>query len=203
MSHSSKTEHGFLLIISGPAGVGKSTIANAVHAELDAEVSVSMTTRPQTAQDVAGEHYYFVDEPTFRSAIERGRLLEWAQVYGNLYGTPRQPVTDKLADGRIVILEIDQYGASQVKHHLPQSFAVFIEAPNEQVLLQRLQTRQREDEATIQRRFSRAQHEIAQARASGLYDAFIVNDDLDKAVCEMVFLVHEEVAHRRSSAMPD
>ena len=189
--------NGFLLIISGPAGVGKSTITNEVRAELGAEFSVSMTTRPKTSQDIEGEHYFFVDEPTFRAAIDAGRLLEWAEVYGNLYGTPRQPVEERLAAGRIIILEIDVAGAQQVKQTAPDSYAVFIEAPNEQVLLHRLRTRKREDEATIQRRFGQARRETAEAHASGIYDAFIVNNHLDKAVNHAVQLIRAEMTRRQ------
>ena len=200
MHSTDKPTPGFLLIISGPAGVGKSTITNEVRDELDAVFSVSMTTRPRTSQDVEGEHYYFVDEPTFRKAVECGELLESAEVYGHLYGTPRRPVTDCLTEGRIAILEIDLAGARQVKQNLPDSYAIFIEAPNEQALLHRLRTRKREDEATIQRRFSRARQEIAEAHTCGIYDAFIVNDHLDKAVTEAVTLVRLEMARRRKSS---
>ncbi len=184
------------LIISGPSGVGKSTITNEVLSELDAVLSISMTTRPPAKTDVEGEHYYFVDEKTFRAAIDRGELLEWAEVFGNLYGTPRGPVEKRLAEGRIVILEIDIKGAEQVKAKMPDAYAIFIEAPSEQVLLHRLRTRKREDERTIQRRFAAAKQEIDQAHHGGVYHAFLVNDNLDRAVTEAVALIRSEQKRR-------
>lgn len=198
MSDPTPNPPGMLVIISGPSGVGKSTITNEVLDELDAVLSISMTTRPPAKTDVEGEHYYFVDEPTFRAAAERGELLEWAEVFGNLYGTPRGPVSERLAEGRIVILEIDVDGAEQVKAKMPEAFAIFIEAPGEEVLLHRLHTRKREDEATIRRRFAAAKDEIARAHRGGVYSAFLINDDLDRAVNEAVALIRAEQASRLS-----
>jgi len=190
---------GFLLIISGPSGVGKSTITNAVREVLDADLSISMTTRPKANGDAEGEHYHFVNRERFEQAIEGNELLEWAQMYGNYYGTPRGPVNERLARGRIVILEIDAKGAEQVKRNMPGAFAVFILAPSEEALLNRLRTRKREDEATIQLRYSRARSEIEEAKSSRVYDAFIINDDLDRAVNEVVDLVRAEMRRRRSA----
>ncbi len=189
---------GFLVIISGPSGVGKSTITNEVIDRLDAALSISMTTRPRAATDIDGEHYHFVDVPTFEKAIEDGAFLECAEVYGNWYGTPRAFVEDKLAAGRIVVLEIDVHGAIEVQRNLPDTFAIFIEAPSEDALLQRLRGRKRDDEETIQRRFNRARIEIAHARDSGVYDAFVVNDAFERAVDEVVGLIRAEQRRRAS-----
>lgn len=197
MSDPTPNSPGMLVIISGPSGVGKSTITNEVLDELDAVLSVSMTTRPPAKSDVKGEHYDFVDEPTFRAAIDHGELLEWAEVFGNLYGTPRGPVEQYLRQGRIVILEIDVHGAEQVKAKMPEAFTIFIEAPDEDVLLHRLRTRKREDEATIQRRFAAAKDEIAHAHRGGVYATFLVNDNLDRAVRQAVTLIRAEQASRR------
>jgi len=183
---------GFLIIISGPSGVGKSTLTNLLRDRLHADLSVSMTTRPKAATDVEGEHYYFVDHDQFNQAIADGQLLEYAQVYGNLYGTPRQAVENKLADGHIVILEIDMDGAAQVKANLDDCFALFIDPPSNEALLQRLRDRKREDEATIQKRFARAQHEIADAHQGQVYDAFLINDDLGRAVEEALARIEVE-----------
>ena len=184
-----------LIIISGPSGVGKSSIAHAVVDRLDGVFSVSMTTRQKTAQDREGVDYHFVDEPAFRRAADAGDLLEWAEVFGNLYGTPRRAVADHLASGRDVILEIDVAGGRQVKAAVPQALAVFIEPPSEPALLERLRRRARDDEPTIQRRFSEAQREIREARACGAYDAFVVNERLDEAIEAVVGLI-EERRHR-------
>ena len=191
---------GMLLIISGPSGVGKTTITHAVERELDAVFSVSMTTRPKTAKDVQGVDYRFVSQEEFDRHREAGELLEWAQVFENCYGTPRQPVQESLAAGRIVLLEIDVQGAIQVKRNLPDAYALFILPPSEEALLQRLRNRKREDEAAIQRRFAKAKSEIAKARECGIYDAFIVNDTLEHAVSEAIDHVRRELARRSASA---
>ena len=180
---------GFLLIISGPSGVGKSSLTNALLEQLDADLSISMTTRPPSKSDVDGEHYFFVDAPAFEAAIKAEQFLEHAVYNGNYYGTPRQFVQQKLDAGRIVILEIDVEGARQIKKSMPDSFAIFITAPDEDALLDRLRGRQREDEQTIQKRFSLARKEIAFAKGSDVYDRFVVNDDFDRAVGEIKKLV--------------
>ena len=198
MEHSLQSKPGLLLIISGPSGVGKTTITHAVEKELNAAFSISMTTRPQAAGDTDGADYFFVDEERFRQARDADELLEWAQVFGNYYGTPRGPVEEALAEGRIVLLEIDVDGASQVKRAMPDAYALFVLPPNEGVLLERLHHRRREDEATIQRRFGRAKEEITLARTSGVYDLFIVNDDLEVAVKEAVEAVRKEQTRRQA-----
>ena len=194
---------GVLLIISGPSGVGKTTIARAVQSELDAVFSVSMTTRPRTDAETPGVDYHFVDDPEFARQREAGQLLEWAQVFDHCYGTPRQPVLENLAAGRIVLLEIDVQGAIQVKANMPDAFAVFILPPSEQTLLDRLRQRKREDEATIQRRFTKAKDEIARARVSGVYDAFIVNDNLDEAITQTLDTIRRELDARRGKIATD
>lgn len=180
-----------LLIISGPSGVGKTTITRQVEQQLGGRFSVSMTTRPKTASDTEGVDYYFVDQQRFLEARDQGELLEWAQVFDNYYGTPRKPVEQALEAGDLMILEIDVQGAVQVKRNLPQAFAMFVLPPSEQVLLERLRSRQREDESVIQRRFAKAKDEIHQARTCGIYDHFIINDHLDAAVAEAVTRVRQ------------
>ena len=193
---------GLLLIISGPSGVGKTTITHAVEQRLGGVFSVSMTTRPRTRTDREGVDYYFVDADVFNEAIEAGDLLEHARVFDNFYGTPRKPVEKYLADGKLVILEIDVDGAKQIKKNFPDAFAVFVYPPDEATLLRRLRKRKREDEATIQRRFARAQHEIAEARKGAIYDASLVNHDgkLDDAVEEAVRIVEAERARRGTAS---
>ncbi len=183
------TTRALAIVISGPSGVGKSSIAHALAHKLDAVFSVSMTTRDKTAQDREGVDYHFVDEPAFRKAIDDDRLLEWADVFGNLYGTPRQPVEQQLAVGRDVILEIDVAGGRQVKAAMPEALAIFIDPPSELTLLERLRKRGRDDEPTIQRRFGEAKREMADARNCGVYDHFVVNDNLDKAIEQALSLV--------------
>ncbi|MEM7680441.1 MAG: guanylate kinase [Planctomycetota bacterium] len=190
---------GCLMIISGPSGVGKSTLTNALRDRIDAFLSISMTTRPLGRGDVTGEHYHFVDDAAFDRALEHKALLESAEVYGQRYGTPKGPVVEALADGRFALLEIDQLGAAKVKAQLPDAVAVFILPPDEQALLARLRARKREDEQAIQRRFSRAQDEIAAARGSNVYDAFVVNDDFDRALDEMERLIRKRIDRAHSA----
>ena len=179
------TDDGLLLIISGPSGVGKTTITRAVERAIPGAVfSVSATTRPKTPADVEGVDYRFVSNGQFQSMIDSDQLLEHASVHGNLYGTPKALVLEQLRRGRLVILEIDVTGAVNVKRRLPAALALFILPPSDEALLQRLRDRKREDENAIQRRFAAARHEIAAAQSSGIYDRFIVNRDLSRAIDE-------------------
>ena len=182
-------DSGLLLILSGPAGVGKTTIVHQVEQRLGATFSISLTTRPQTPQDVEGRDYYFVTLAEFARRRDAGELLEWAEVFGNCYGTPRQPVLDAVAAGKLIILEIDVQGAIQIKKQMPQAVAIFILPPGPGALLERLRRRARDDEDAIQRRFAKAKQEIATAFECGAYDAFIVNRDLPRAVADTMALV--------------
>lgn len=194
----SNTKTGMLLVISGPSGVGKTTITRQVIKRLDAQFSISMTTRPQTASDTNGLDYQFVTEEEFKSHIDNNDLLEWANVFGNHYGTPRKPVEEALSAGRIMILEIDVQGAIDVKKNMPEAYGVFILPPHEDVLLQRLRDRGREDEAIIQKRFNKAKLEISMAKESNVYDLFVVNDVLEDAITKIVTTVKTEQAKRNA-----
>ncbi len=178
---------GLLLVISGPAGAGKTTITREVERRVGGVFSVSMTTRAKTHKDVEARDYFFVDYDRFQLAIAADELLEHAEVYpGKCYGTPRGPVEAQLKEGQVVILEIDVDGARQVKANHPQTLAVFILPPSEDELLARLRGRAREPESDIQVRFAKAKQEIDLARRSGVYDHFVVNDDLASAIDEVV-----------------
>ncbi len=186
----SDTENGLLLVISGPSGVGKTTITRAVERSIPGAVfSVSATTRPRTDVDVEGADYRFVNDEEFERMVDAGEFLEHAVYAGNKYGTLRAPVDAHLSRGRLVILEIDVQGAKQVKARKPDALGVFILPPSESALLERLRARKRESEEIIQRRFALAKQEIAEARTCGAYDAFIVNDTLDRAIAEAIGLV--------------
>lgn len=194
------TDDGMLLIISGPSGVGKTTITRGVERSIpDAVFSVSATTRPRTEADVEGVDYHFVTEEEFERMKSAGEFLETAGIYGKQYGTPRLWVEEQLRRGRLVILEIDVQGAINVKRQIPEAYALFVLPPGEETLLQRLRSRKREDEATIQRRFSAATQEITHARGCGVYDVFLVNENLDESIERAVGLVRAERERRRGN----
>ena len=192
------TDNGMLLIISGPSGVGKTTITRAIERSIpDAVFSVSATTRPRTDVDVDGVDYHFIGEEEFKRREAAGEFLETAVYAGNRYGTLRGPVEAQLARGRLMILEIDVQGAKNVKAKKPDAFAVFIEPPSEEALLERLRSRKREAEEVIQRRYELGKHEIAEAHQCGAYDVFLVNDNLDKTIELAIRTVRERRSGKR------
>jgi guanylate kinase len=181
---------GLLLVVSGPSGVGKTTMVHEVIRRLGGEFSVSATTRARSERERDGVDYHFVDEATFQRWIDEDRFLEHAKVFGrSWYGTLRSQVDEALAQGKLIVLDIDVQGARDVKRRMPEAFAVFVLPPDEETLLLRLRARGREDAAAIDRRFAEAKTEIGFARTSGVYDAFLVNDDLEIAIDELCDLV--------------
>lgn len=185
------TDNGLLLIISGPSGVGKTTITRGVERSIaDSVFSVSYTTRAKTQADVEGVDYHFISPDEFQQLIDEDAFLEWADVFGKRYGTRRKWVEEHLARGRLVILEIDVEGAKQVKAKMPDAFGIFILPPSEDELLRRLRSRKRESEELINKRFAEAQHEIAEAKASGVYDRFITNEHLEEAIEKAIAMVN-------------
>src|SRR3954468_17372262 len=169
--------NGLLIFVSGPGGVGKSTICRRLAAELPAQFAVSATTRVGKPQDAFGKKYEFVDEKKFHQLLEAGEFLEYAYVFGNWYGTLKKPVEEGLATGRTILLEIDVQGAIQVHKLFPAAMGVFILPPSEEDLLNRLRKRGRDDEAEILKRFTEAQQEIRTAQTAEIYDLMVVNED--------------------------
>lgn len=189
------TTRGKLIIISGPSGVGKSTICKQLVARTDAHLSISMTTRQPGPGEQDGREYYFVSRDEFRRRIENGAFLEYAEVFGNLYGTPRDKIEEALDAGRAVILEIDIQGGKQVKALYRQAVTVFILPPSTKTLSDRISGRKRESSEIIARRLDRAGSEIAAARQ--YYDNMVVNDDLEQAIEEIVQIVRNAPAADR------
>lgn len=189
------SRRGLLLVLSGPSGVGKTTITRRLKARFDGVFSISATTRAPGPGETDGVDYHFVTPERFERDLARGRFLEHAQVFGrHWYGTPRGPVEACLDEGRLVMLDIDVQGALQVRASMPDALLVFILPPSDEELLRRLRDRGRDDEDAIARRYAEAQREVAVARSSGAYDAFIVNAELGATVEQVVGLISERMA---------
>ena len=183
---------GKLVVISGPSGVGKSTICKQVVQKVDAFLSVSATTRTPSELEEDGREYVFISRNDFQKMIRNKELLEYADVFGNYYGTPKAPVLEAVADGRIAILEIDVQGGIQVKAECPDALMIFILPPHKNDLEKRMKQRGRgEDKETQRRRLEKSGREVAMAWQH--YDHMVVNDDLDQAIQEVVEIIQEYV----------
>jgi guanylate kinase len=186
-----KSEHavkpGKLIVLSGPGGVGKSTVAKKVREAGEFWVSVSATTRKARTNEVHGHDYYFVDDEEFSRMINAGEFLEWAEFAGNRYGTPQEQVEHALLLGKNVLLEIEIAGAKQVKAHLPQSILVFLEPPTWEELVARLEGRGTDSPERRAERLELAQAELA---AATFFDVVLINDQVESVVGKLVELTH-------------
>ncbi len=183
-----KVKKGGLVIVSGPSGVGKSTICKTVVDRMDdVELSVSLTTRPRSDSEIDGQDYWFISDAEFHEKAASGGFLEYAEVFGNLYGTPKDKVEQMLAAGKTVILEIDVQGARQVKAVYPDAVMIFILPPTAKVLAERLKGRGRDDLDTAEERLDGASAEIAAAWQ--YYEQMVINEDLQQAVDECVQII--------------
>src|SRR3984885_8598847 len=156
----STKHHGLLIVLCGPSGVGKSTISRRLAQQLNVWYTVSATTRPKQAGDENAKTYDHIDRAEFFRRLDADQFLEYAQVYGDYYGTPKHPTLDDLAAGRDTLLEIDVQGALQVRFEYPEALMIFILPPDEPTLLQRLEHRARDSKEEITKRFRAAKREI-------------------------------------------
>jgi guanylate kinase len=192
---------GLLIVVTGPSAVGKGTICHALRQVTpDLHFSVSCTTRKPRVGEVHGRDYFFVTEEEFQRKIEQGELLEWAQVYGNWYGTPRQYVEEIVASGQDIILDIDMVGARRVRQYYPDSVFIFVIPPSMEALSQRIRGRGTESEEAVRLRLEQAPRWIEEGLE---YDYVIVNDDLQKAVRTLQSIIEAEKCRtsRRGGAL--
>ena len=193
---------GNLFVVAAPSGAGKSSLVNALM-ELDSRLthSVSHTTRPPRGQEVHGREYYFVSEPQFDQMILQGAFLEWARVHGNRYGTSKQAIEERIAQGGDIILEIDYQGAIQVKQIFRNAVLIFILPPSWEELKSRLQRRGEDTAAVIETRLLNAATEVKEVQE---FDFVIINQVFESALFDLKSIVHAQrlkyAAQRRAKA---
>lgn len=180
---------GKLYVITGPSGTGKGSICREILKDIENEFSVSMTTREARTGEVHGKDYYFVTEEEFLENVEKGNFLEHANVYGKLYGTPKDMVLKQLDRGHNVILDIDVQGALQVKKAMPEAIMIFLLPPSLCELRKRLEGRATDKPEVIEKRLSEALNEI---KLVGEYDYYVVNDDIDAAIAKVKSIMTAE-----------
>ena len=181
---------GNLFAVAAPSGTGKSSLVKAL-LELDSHlvVSISHTTRPPRGQEQDGREYHFIDGAIFQSMVDAGDFVEWAEVHGNLYGTSKAAIADRITGGQDVVLEIDCQGALQIKRLFPNAVLIFLLPPSWDELLQRLQRRGEDATEVIARRMADARVEVAQARH---FDFVIINALFETALFDLKAIVHSQ-----------
>lgn len=181
---------GLLIVVSGPSGAGKGTVLKKALAEnKNFKLSISATTRQPRQGEVNGVNYYFKTMDEFMEMLHNGDFLEYQEVYGNLYGTPKTAVEKELATGNDVILEIDVKGALNVKKMMPESVMIFLVPKNNEILCKRLIERNTESKDDLEKRISEAKNEIKNADK---YDYIIINDDADTCSNDFCNIINAE-----------
>ncbi|MFP3975199.1 MAG: guanylate kinase [Chloroflexota bacterium] len=181
-----------LIVLSGPSGVGKDALILRMK-ELghDFFYAITATTRPQRSTEVDGEDYYFVGRERFEGMREEGELLEWAEVYGHLYGVPKQPVRDVLREGRDVMVKVDVQGVDNIKRIAPEAVAIFVSPPSMEELHRRLRQRKTESAEALERRIREADEEIQRLPD---FDYVVVSHtgDMDTTISQISSIVTAE-----------
>lgn len=187
--------HPAVFIISAPSGSGKSTLVGRLMKSVPRLVfSVSYTTRAPRGTEKDGEGYHFISREEFEARIARDEFLEYAQVFGNYYGTHQSVLTEAAAQNADVVLDIDVQGAGQLKKKVPEAVTIFILAPSRQILEKRLRSRDEDSDAVIERRLRDAAREIEQYRQ---YDYVLVNDNIDESAATLCGIVRAERVRRK------
>jgi len=190
---------GNLFTVSAPSGAGKTSLVRAlVDRNKGLHVSVSHTTRAQRPGEEDGLNYHFVNRGTFETSAANGEFFEWAEVFGNLYGTARTEVTARLEQGMDIILEIDWQGAEQVKAAVPTSCSIFIVPPSLDTLRERLQGRGQDDNRTIENRMAEAKSELEHWREA---DYVVLNDSFDAALNDLESIIRSQHLRRENQAI--
>ncbi len=191
-----------MLAVSSPSGAGKTTLTRMlVQSDPDLQLSISVTTRSRRSNEQDGVHYHFIDKQRFDAMRDAGAFIEWAQIFGNFYGTLLEPVEAALANGHDVVFDIDWQGARQLQFQAaPDLATVFILPPSREVLEQRLQNRGADDEETVRRRMAAASAEMSHWRE---YDYVLINDDLDTCSASLrAILEAERMKRARRPGLP-
>lgn len=193
---------GLMLVLSSPSGAGKTTLSRMLLDDAAVELSISVTTRPQRPAEQDGAHYHFIDRARFDAMVRDGELLEWAEVFGHRYGTPRAPVERALAAGRDVLFDIDWQGTQQMREKARSDLvSVFVLPPSAQELARRLHTRAQDPEDVIRSRMAKAADEMSHWAE---YDYVIVNRDLQHAFAELrAILAAERLKRERQTGLSD
>jgi guanylate kinase len=192
---------GMMLVLSSPSGAGKTTLSRRLLAkERGIELSISVTTRPKRRGEVDGRHYHFIDVKRFDQLARKGELLEYAEVFGNRYGTPRRPVEKALRQGRDVLFDIDWQGTQQLREKMPRDLvSVFVLPPSTRELDRRLHMRAQDDKHIIRERMAKAAGEMSHWAE---YDYVVINSDLDLAFDAVrAILAAERLRRERQSGL--
>lgn len=194
----STTSTGHIYLVAAPSGAGKSSLVNALLAtDPDITLSISCTTRPMRPGEENGKHYHFISVDEYHRLRDSNNLLESAEVHGNFYGTPAQPVQQALQNGRDVLLEIDWQGARQVRKHFPEAIGIFIIPPSIEALEERLRKRGQDEDKVIARRLLAAGGEMAHV---GEFQYAIINDDFDVALTQLQSIIQSSRLHTPAQA---